>query len=296
MSAEQKFDPQEVLVVRIIGGLGNQMFQYAAGFSLSERLNKKLLIDTRSFQNYTLHDYGLNVSKISAEVANHKDGFLPSQMRIALFERIPIWQPAWYYKERSLNFDNVWTQLQEVRYISGYFQSEQYFLGLRNKLQQEFSLLKSLNEAGQSLLQEVQDCESVAMHIRRGDYVSNAETLRVHGVCSVAYYQMAVDYVVDNLKSPKFFIFSNDFNWVLENLKLPKSCIFVDGVADHPAEDLFLMSRCQNHIIANSSFSWWGAWLSDYVDGIKIAPTPWYDDPTYPDSDLLPAAWIKLPK
>lgn len=287
---------QNALLVRVVGGLGNQMFQYAAGLALSKRLGKTLLIDGRAFKGYRLHQYGLSAWNLSARQIEGQENDAPALWRIGLVERMSFFQPATYFKEQSLAFDQRWPQVTQVNYLSGYFQTERYFIQEREQLTKEFSLNVPLQASGQDLAQEMRNSHSVAIHVRRGDYVSNPQTLRIHGVCGVSYYQAAINYMLAQLNQPQFYIFSNDFAWVRANLKLPERTVFVDGVAQHAADDIHLMSQCKHHIVANSSFSWWGAWLAHDQGGIHIAPTPWYDDASYPESDLIPTSWVRLPK
>ncbi|HEY1057267.1 MAG TPA: alpha-1,2-fucosyltransferase [Limnobacter sp.] len=284
------------LVVRIAGGLGNQMFQYAAALALAQRTGQALQIDARAFQRYTLHSYGLNAWSLSAAVLATSHNTAPSLWRIELAERVSVFRPTTYYKEASLAYQPDLETRRGVQYLSGYFQSERYFQAIRPLLLQEFTLALPLTQQGQALMTELRSVPSVALHVRRGDYVSNPETLRIHGVCSANYYQQAIDRVMAEVPDARFFVFSNDFAWVRQKLRLPQSTVQVDGVAQHPAHDIALMAACQHHIIANSSFSWWGAWLSQSSQGIQIAPQPWYNDPTYAEADLVPSRWRRLTK
>jgi len=143
--------------------------------------------------------------------------------------------------------------------------------------------------------QQILAKESISLHIRRGDYVSNVYTNSVHGTCSLDYYQQAVTLLESKLNNPHFFIFSDDLAWAKEHLSFIENVTFVEldvNIPDH--DEMFLMSQCLHHIIANSSFSWWGAWLNKNLDKIVIAPKRWFIDETYNTSDLIPDAWIRL--
>lgn len=284
------------LVIRVVGGLGNQMFQYATALALAVRANRSLLIDARVFERYTLHKYGLDAWSVSAPLAQGNITSVPSLLSITLAERFKWFRPKTYYKEPSLAYDPALQGQSGVDYLSGYFQTARYFEDVRAQLTHEFRLSKPLPEAAERLLDELTGVESIAIHVRRGDYVSNPETLRIHGVCSQGYYQAAIDLALERVPNARFFVFSNDHSWVRQHLKLPESTVQVDGLAQHPAQDIALMAACKHHIIANSSFSWWAAWLSSNVEGVKIAPSPWYDDPTYPESDLIPRGWLRVKK
>lgn len=138
--------------------------------------------------------------------------------------------------------------------------------------------------------------DSVMLHVRRGDYVSNAKTLRVHGVCSIDYYRRAIGVARERLGQPRFFVFSDDLAWSRENLPLGDDAVFVEGNAEAPEMDIFLMAVCRAHVIANSSFSWWGAWLATTDAPLVIAPDPWFDSPDVSAVDLIPASWQTLRK
>jgi hypothetical protein len=137
-------------------------------------------------------------------------------------------------------------------------------------------------------------CESVSLHIRRGDFVSNRKTNEIHGVLPLEYYYEAIRLITNQVRNPEFFIFSDDIPWVRENLLVPKKVNFVEHpTSNRDYEDLILMSNCKHHIIANSSFSWWGAWLSQNPVKRVIAPREWYRI-VIDTRDLLPEEWIKL--
>jgi hypothetical protein len=140
------------------------------------------------------------------------------------------------------------------------------------------------------------ESESVMLHVRRGDYVSDARTLRIHGVCSPAYYRAAVTRMREHCANPRFFVFSNDMTWARDNIDLGPEAFFVEGNSRMPEVDVHLMAQCQHHIIANSSFSWWGAWLGSHGQQRVIAPAPWFDAPHMRADDLLPPFWEVLTK
>lgn len=180
--------------------------------------------------------------------------------------------------------------------IDGYFQTEKYFPGSAESLRREFTPVASLSPANAAIAALARECESVMIHVRRGDYVNNAKTLKVHGVCSVAYYQQAIATMRARAGNPRFFVFSNDMAWARDNLALGADAVFVEGNKDAPEVDIHLMAQCRHHIIANSSFSWWGAWLAASPQKTVIAPTPWFDNSRHNASDLVPASWLRVTK
>jgi hypothetical protein len=283
-----------MIAVRLIGGLGNQMFQYAAGQSLAARLGTNLVLDTRDFEHYTLYEYGLHKFSISAPVASPGDlARWPSWIRRGsrFLWRIGI-HTRWY-QESHFHYDAEWESIIDGTIIDGYFQSERYFAGIFESLRREFVPVASLSYHNAHYADLARACESVAIHVRRGDYVTNLNTLKVHGLCSPAYFEASIAYMRERLDNPRFFVFSNDMEWVRENLKLGDDAVFVTGNGKNPEIDIYLMTQCNHHIIANSSFSWWGAWLNPSNSKIVIAPEQWFVK-TVDTSDLIPPQWIRI--
>lgn len=135
----------------------------------------------------------------------------------------------------------------------------------------------------------------MSLHVRRGDYVSDARTHATLGVCSLDYYRAAVRYIADHVEAPEFFVFSDDIAWAQANLELGHPCHYVDhnrGAESY--NDMRLMSLCRHHIIANSSFSWWGAWLNPRADKVVVAPARWFAGGNRVVDDLFPPGWVRL--
>lgn len=283
-----------MIAVRLIGGLGNQMFQYAAGRALAERLSTELLLDTRDFEHYELYDYGLHKFAINTPVASPVQlARWPSWIRRGsrLLRRIGM-HTRWY-TELQFQYEAAWESIPDGTMIDGYFQSDRYFSGIAESLRSEFVPVALLSKQNAHYAELARSCESVAIHVRRGDYVANLNTLKVHGVCSPAYFETAITYMRERLENPRFFVFSNDMAWARENLKLGDNAVFVTENERDPEIDIHLMAQCHHHIIANSSFSWWGAWLNPYESKIVIAPERWFSKPI-DTSDLIPQRWIRL--
>ena len=283
-----------MIAVRLIGGLGNQMFQYAAGRALAERLGTELLLDTRDFEHYSLYDYGLHKFAIGTTAASPVQlARWPSWIRRGsrLLRRIGI-HTRWY-AEIQFEYDAVWESIPDGTMIDGYFQSERYFSGIAESLRVEFVPVALLSQQNAHYAELARGCESVALHVRRGDYVTNLNALKVHGVCSPDYFETAITYMRERLENPRFFVFSNDMAWARENLKLGDNAVFVTGNEKYPEIDIHLMAQCRHHIIANSSFSWWGAWLNPSKSKIVIAPERWFAKPM-DTSDLIPRQWVRL--
>lgn len=286
-----------MIAVRLIGGLGNQMFQYAAGRALADRLGTGLLLDVRGFATYTLHGFGLTKFRVRASVAGDDDlGSWPEWQRRLLTPLRRVGLRSRFYAEPFFGYDPEWPALGEGVHLNGYFQSERYFSGIRGVLCEDFVPREPLDDGNRRIAGLAKESESVMLHVRRGDYVSDARTLSIHGVCSPAYYQSAVARMREHCRAPRFFVFSNDMAWARENLALGDDAVFVEGNARAPEMDVHLMAQCRHHIIANSSFSWWGAWLGCHPEQRVIAPAPWFDAPHMRAADLLPPTWETLRK
>jgi len=283
-----------MIAVKLMGGLGNQMFQYAIGRRLALHKNAELYLDL-SFLNlrenvdYTLRKYELSRFKISAITKDvfFKDDFISKA--IHKLKRIK------YLVERNELFDP--TILSEKRnvYLSGFWQSEKYFADIRQTLLEDFALQSSLSKDNMLLSQQIASVNSVSIHIRRGDYISNKNALSKHGVLGLDYYKNALNLIRSRVPNPVFYIFSDDINWIKQNLHIEESHYIIEhNKAEDSYLDMILMSTCKHNIIANSSFSWWGAWLNDYSEKMVIGPKNWFSDSTIDTSDIIPESWIKM--
>ena len=199
------------------------------------------------------------------------------------------------YREPHFQYDPAFSAQKDGTLISGYWQSERYFIEHRQLLLSEFSLKEEMEPGYRNLEEKIESSNSVAVHIRRGDYASNPAVADYHGLCSLDYYQRAAAIVAEHLLTPHFFLFSDDPDWVAGSLELPwPSTIASFRDCSSPANELLLFSRCRHSIIANSSFSWWGGWLNHNPDKVVIAPRQWFAKTTINTEDLIPASWIRL--
>ena len=180
--------------------------------------------------------------------------------------------------------------------MSGYWQSPKYFNSIETLIRKEFTFQKPLDSKNLEILNLIKNTISVSIHIRRTDFqIINSND--IHGFCSLEYYDEAINYIHTNVLMSKFFIFSDDINWAKENLKVPMNSYFVSGnTGEKSYIDMQLMSNCNHNIIANSSFSWWGAWLNSNPKKIVIAPKKWFSDEKMnaQTDDLIPAEWIRM--
>ena len=289
-------------IVNILGGLGNQMFQYAFAYSLVQKKKSVVKLDISSFETYDLREYELDLFKVTLGIATadecnslkyKQENLLQKKIRKLRKTSTPFANS--YYKEPHFNFDEKVYEHRNNSYFEGYWQSEKYFLKFREDLLQEFTLKKELHSQSKEYQKKILSTKSVSLHIRRGDYVSNAHTNSVHGTCDLEYYKKAVSDIQKNVQHPHFFIFSDDLPWAKENLDFIINITFVDVTEDIPDhEEMILMSQCQHNIIANSSFSWWGAWLNQNSEKIVIAPEKWFTDTSINTNDLIPSSWTRL--
>ena len=198
-------------------------------------------------------------------------------------------------REKQFSFDPSVIEVKGNIYTDGYWQSEKYFSEIRDLLLREFAFKYEQDAKNREIADKIKKTESISLHIRRGDYVRNSMTNQVHGLCSIDYYQEAVNYIVRKIPMCHFYIFSDDHAWVRENFTLDYPFTMVDhNDASRNYEDMRLMSLCHHNIIANSSFSWWGAWLNTNSDKIVCAPKKWFNDPTRNAKDLIPESWVKI--
>lgn len=284
-----------MIYTRLNGGLGNQLFQYAAGFALSKKRQTGLTLDCRIYDKQGLRAFELGHFNISAACGDA--GTLPPDQKSPL--RYLIWRymarDPKICREKSLGFNEVFLSLPDESYLHGYWQTEKYFASCEADLRREFSFKNAPSGRNAELLEQIRNGHSVSLHVRRGDYVTQAGSA-THGTCNKQYYTQAVDVMAEKLgRDFTVFIFSDDPEWAHANLALRHKTIVVDiNDASTGYEDLRLMSACSHHIIANSSFSWWGAWLNPKPDKIVIAPERWYANPALKNPDICPASWLRV--
>ncbi len=284
-----------MIVVRLDGGMGNQLFQYALGRYLAHKLDATLKLDksvytTGNKRQYSLH--GLNVQEVFSTAAEKKALRRKEFFRRQL-NRLGVRIRPYWYTEKTSGYDAQVEKLVDNVYLEGFWQSEKYFKPVEQLIRQEFIVKEPPSIANRKYLDEINSVNAVSVHVRRGDYVDDKETNAVHGVCSVDYYTEAVTRISAEISNPRFFIFSDDMKWTRENLSpLFHPVVFIDPNQQAPQEDLRLMSSCKHHIIANSSFSWWGAWLNNDAKKKVIAPRNWFT--TLENNDIIPGGWLTL--
>jgi len=292
-----------VIITKIIGGLGNQMFQYAAGIALALEKNTTLALDVSGFENYKLHQ-GFELQRVFNnvfEIASKADiqrllGW-QSSLRV---QRIVSRKPFSLLRNKNFIVEphfQYWPGINCLTgdcYLSGYWQSEKYFSEVADQVRKSFTFQIPLENYNAEIAKQINQVSSVSLHVRRGDYANNPKTTSTHGLCSLDYYKSSISYLTERVQQPEFFIFSDDIEWVKNNLRIDYPHQYVEhNFGSESYNDMLLMSMCQHHIIANSSFSWWGAWLNPNMDKIVVAPKYWFANQT-DVQDLLPTGWKKL--
>lgn len=295
-----------MIIVNVTGGLGNQMFQYAAARALTMRRSIPLKLDISEFYSYNLHQ-GFELADIfscSFDIASVADlremlGLHASvKVRNTLSRfKLKRLQSAKFVMEPGICY---WSDLDCVPnecYLKGYWQSERYFSSFADQIRRDFEFREALNVPNQSAAKKILSVNSVSLHIRRGDYLTNYAAKAVHGLCSLQYYEKAIEYILNNTCNPEFFVFSDDIDWAKRNLNFHSPFYFIDfNHGKDSYNDMRLMSLCNHHIIANSSFSWWGAWLNPSPSKLVLAPQPWFDNPLLDSRDLIPDGWTQVKK
>lgn len=288
------------ITVRLIGGLGNQLFQYAAARALALRHEAQVKLDLSGFESYGLRRYELDAYPIVAGIATPEEvaAIDAHQPASGLLDRVLARlrpRPAQHYREPHYHYDPELARQSLPIFMDGYWQSERYFIDAADVIRQELTPREVLDPNNAAVAADIGKVNAVSLHVRRGDYVSNSHTNSYHGVCTLDYYRAAVAYIRDKVAEPHLFVFSDDHDWTRDNLKLDLPTTYVvANAADRGFRDMQLMSLCRHHVIANSSFSWWGAWLNPSPAKIVVAPAMWFAASTNDTKDLVPAGWVRL--
>jgi hypothetical protein len=200
-----------------------------------------------------------------------------------------------YVKEKHLHFDREILNLTDGIYLHGYWPSEKYFTSIADSIRSELTVKSPLTGRDKEIAEQITSCDSVSVHIRRADYLPNTYTEQLLETCSLEYYLCSVERIARNVNKPHFFVFTDDKEWACENFQLPYPITFVDhNGPDKNYEDMRLMSLCKHNIIANSTFSWWGAWLNKNPYKMVFAPNKWFTEKARSSSkDLIPDSWIR---
>lgn len=292
-----------MVIANLIGGLGNQMFQFAAGRAISLDRGSSLLLDISGFANYELHQgfelqriFDCNVGISDKEDTRDVLGWQSSSLirRVISRHSMAVFRRREFVVEPHFHY---WQKIKNVPsncYLLGYWQSEKYFLGVASQIRKDFCFRLPLEKENSELANNISQVNSVSLHVRRGDYAHNPKTAATYGICSLDYYKASIKYIAKRVQKPYFFVFSDDIAWAKNSLQIEFPHQYVDqNHGEESYNDMRLMSFCQHHILANSSFSWWGAWLNPNPEKIVVAPSRWFANETN-IQDLFPRGWVKL--
>jgi len=297
-----------MIIVRLMGGLGNQMFQYALARHLSIKNKDRLkfdltfLLDRTPRKNFTFRDYDLDVFEINPPITllskfskiTNRGPFILAEILYRLQKKllpnkVLAEKKAYYYDDEVL-------RRQGNLYIVGYWQCPKYFDDIAAVIRKDFIFKSRLSGDALDLYKKIRDTNSVCINVRRADYVNNPQYNQFHGVTGMDFYDAAIKIIVDKVSAPHFYIFSDDIEWCRSNFNLSYPTTFVGHEFKGPkfSHYLQLMIACKNFIIPNSSFAWWAAWLNSDINKIVIAPKKWVNALDINIDDVLPEEWIKI--
>lgn len=294
-----------MIVIKMMGGLGNQMFQVALACKL-KHLQREVKVDTSYFaslneaemlQKDTPRDCALALFDLNLEEAEPAEierlqNPQMSWSRKVLYKLTGRRREQKVYVENSHKYLPALLQIEDA-YLMGYWQSEKYFKDIRSEICKCFAFAKiELTDKNAEMKEQMGVEESVSIHIRGGDYLQKQNQNLFGGICTRKYYEMAIDRIRNEVQNPSFYVFTNDIEWAQKVLPSDMNFQFITWNGEEKAYiDMILMSKCRHHIIANSSFSWWGAWLGRQ-EGITIAPMRWMHDTEVEDIDC--EGWIRM--
>ncbi|MFV8325991.1 alpha-1,2-fucosyltransferase [Flavobacterium sp. ZS1P14] len=293
-----------MIIIKLKGGLGNQMFQYAFASILAKKNNAIIKIEksffdlTEKTEGHTPRNFELGIFDNSYNEAMVTDILFFNQLSIInKLKRDFGFNFPKIYNEFSFDFHKTGLLIKTPVYIKGYFQSYKYFVGHEDFINKIFAFpIDTLDKVNKKILSGIKGTTTISIHIRRGDYVNDKVTQQFHGNCSLGYYFNAISLLTSRNKDFTLVFFSDDSDWVKEQFEtLPYSKIVVDhNIGENSWKDMLLMSSCSHNIIANSSFSWWAAWLNENPEKIVIAPEKWFAEAEKSTKDLIPSEWIRL--
>ncbi len=288
-----------MIVVRLNGGLGNQLFQYATGRHLAHLNNSELFLDTSyllstnkyaSNWNYELDAFNI-ISKIADEKLLHSFHGSDFSTSERVLTRIISLGKNRKYKFDEYGFDEHVLELKGNYYLRGYFQSEKYFKSIADIIRMDLTLKEDFIPKDQALIDKITGTTSVSIHIRRGDYIRNLSSMDAHGLCSKDYYTKSIEFIKRELGDDiHFYFFTDDEEWINREMRWDINCTLISGKTT--VEDFYLMSLCKHNIIANSTFSWWAAWLNNNPDKKVIIPKHWRTNVKTEDINLNPSKWL----
>ncbi|MDB5297611.1 MAG: alpha,2-fucosyltransferase [Phycisphaerales bacterium] len=291
-----------MIITTLISGLGNQLFQYAAGFALAKRLGTTLRMDTQFYQHNNLRPYELGRLCVSAKPLTAADRF-----RIRVSTSVAAAGPTRTLKQqiaralpiRRLTLaddlvagcDPAIVGAPDYTLIRGYWQNEGYFADCQADVRREFAFRSPPDASNAAVLARIRGRPSVCLHVRRGDYLNPAEVV---APAPLRYYADAIAWMRARVPGAAYYVFSDDPEWARSNLPVAGATFVTHNTGKNDPEDLRLMSACDHFVIANSTFSWWGAWLAASPGKLVVAPRQWFSKPNANEAHIVPDRWVRL--
>jgi len=282
-----------MIVLKLKGGLGNQLFQYAAAKQISLHYNVPLKLDLSFFDTdsskHTYRMYELDKFKINVDIATKSEALYFNERLISILRLNKISEHNYWCKRNFIKWMNF-------GYVRGYWQSEKYFQDIKDIIVHEFVFKNQLDSSFDNIKEQIYGTNSVSIHFRRGDYVSNAKINKHHGTTSLDYYHKAIKHISQDLNNICLFVFSDDIEWVKLNFKTNYPVVYIEKSDNTNHSDFQLMSLCKHNIIANSTYSWWAAWLNRNPDKKIVAPVKWFEDRKRQKkiNEKIPATWTTI--
>jgi len=297
------------------GGLGNQMFQYAFGRHLSIKNNQPLKLDISRYDNsinpdllkngriFGLHNFNIDYHPATEREIRYFDKYYKSDTLLRKiyrkFEKIRFSNKKYFEKSYILEplgngqiYDSsILTFPYNNAYFRGFWQSEKYFIDIKDIIWKDFQVKNEPDEYNKTMLANIKKNNSISLHVRMGD---NADLDNPHGALTPKYYHEAINLILKKIRNPHFYIFSDNMEWAKNNISIECPHTYVDNPPSKDYEDIRLMSNCKNHIIANSTFSWWGAWLAKNPNKTVIAPKKYSQNSNIQNPDYYPENWILI--
>ncbi len=290
--------------IKLNGGLGNQLFQYSLGLYLN-KIKKKIIKYDKSYFTKKVNApviridrvFDIKLDEIRKKQLNLKTKIFTSKFIIHFLNYMSpkILDNMGVFIEKNKKYDERILDTEKYFYFSGYFQSEKYFLKIKKIIVEKIKLKKKINKSNLVLLKKIKKTCSVAIHVRKSDYINNPKFKKIYDVCGQKYYLEAIKIIKKKIKKPFFYIFSDDVEWVKKNFQDKKNVLIVqlNNKENHHVYDFELMKSCKHFIISNSSFSWWSCWLGSSKNSIVISPKRWFKDKNQKRNPMLDS-WIKI--
>jgi len=300
-----------MIIVRLMGGLGNQMFQYAFGRALAVYHQAELKLDlsfllarhknaTHTFRNYDLDIFPGVTEAIAKPEEISRYEMASHSIAARFFSKIRYCCVQYYSRpvveQRGFVFDANVFKANDDCLLIGTWQSEKFFESIAGEIRKIFAPDADCSEAVSEMAARICGSRAICLNVRRGDFVSHARTNAFHGVCGIDYYSRAAAFIARRIADPVFYVFSDDPDWCCQNIRLQFPVVFVghEYAGDRFRDYFYLMRNCEHFIIPNSTFGWWAAWLGNCAGKIVVAPERWFNKGSLPTHDLLPRQWVLL--